>query len=438
MSSKLTECPDASATGASEPDLSSVVVLVHGIRTYASWMNQIAPSLEAAGFAVERTNYGRLDLFRFLIPIPWLRKYAIRHVQTDVRTIRKKHPEPAQISFIAHSFGTFIVAEILKDGFDFKAHRIVFCGSIVHRRFPFEQIMERFEDPVVNDVGAKDVLPALAESVTWGYSSSGTHGFNRPNVQDRLHDDLVHSDFLRPEFCKRYWIPFLKNGTIVETCVSTIRRPWWHRLLFFLPIKYVMILLIVVALLCAQLASSPLNVALNPTNVQNQENPFVVDMRTQTHADWNGKATIIASIAIKDNPLVFLSRRTTVERMTTSIAIDDDSYDWTWRYYVDQSPGTGWFKVKDNGQVVPSNVGKSGFSEEIAFVSREIETWKALIERIKNSRSDFALFSFTAELSWIFRVKRTAHVECKIDLKKIRDKVDDEPDLGWSETRVCL
>ena len=438
MSSKRTEYPDASDAEAPHGDPGSVVVLVHGIRTYARWMNQIEPSLKAAGFAVERTNYGRLDLLRFLIPIPRLRKFAVHHVQTDVRTIRMKYPEPWQISFIAHSFGTIIVAEVLKAGFDFTAHRIIFCGSIVHRRFPFEQIMERFEAPLVNDVGAQDVLPVLAESATWGYSSSGTHGFNRPNVQDRLHDGLSHSDFLRPEFCEKYWIPFLKNGSIIETCVPERRRPWWVRLLLSLRIKYLSLFLFVVILLCTQLASPPLNIELNPTNVHNPAHPFVVDMRTQKHADWNGAATVIASIAIEDNPLVFLHRRTVVERITTSLTIDDESSDWTWRYYVDQSPGKGWFGVKDNGQVVPFTMAKGIFSEEIAFFSEEIMTWKDLVYRIKNSRSDLGTFLFTADISWIFGVRRVAQVECEVDLKAIREKIDEQADLGWRETRVCL
>lgn len=238
---------------------SSVVVLVHGIRTHAGWMNEIEPTLRDAGFAVERTNYGRLDLLRFLLPIPALRKYPVRRVQTDVRTIRMKYPGPSEISFIAHSFGTYVVAEILRSEFDLKAHRVVFCGSVVHCRFPFEQITERFRSPVMNDVGTKDILPALAESSTWGYSSSGTHGFNRPNVQDRLHDGLAHSDFLQPMFCKKYWIPFLKDGTcVLPSDVSKKRRSWMLRLLLSLPIKYIGITLFAAVLLYTQLATSSL------------------------------------------------------------------------------------------------------------------------------------------------------------------------------------
>jgi hypothetical protein len=43
--------------------------------------------------------------------------------------------------------------------------------------FPFEQYLKRFTIPVINEIGTRDFLPALAESITWGYGSVGTHGF---------------------------------------------------------------------------------------------------------------------------------------------------------------------------------------------------------------------------------------------------------------------
>jgi hypothetical protein len=46
-----------------------LVVLVHGIRTYASWHREFRPLLERHHFDVELTNYGRFDLVRFLLPI---------------------------------------------------------------------------------------------------------------------------------------------------------------------------------------------------------------------------------------------------------------------------------------------------------------------------------------------------------------------------------
>ena len=57
-----------------------IVVLVHGIRTYALWQREVRKPLEEQGLIVELTNYGRFDLFRFLIPVPWFRNKAAEEV----------------------------------------------------------------------------------------------------------------------------------------------------------------------------------------------------------------------------------------------------------------------------------------------------------------------------------------------------------------------
>ena len=86
---------------------------------------------EDVGVVVEPTNYGRIDALRFL----WgSRRTPLDTVWDSVRDVQKLYPE-AEISFLAHSFGTYIVAKLLQREFDFKAHRVVFCGSVVHYAF---------------------------------------------------------------------------------------------------------------------------------------------------------------------------------------------------------------------------------------------------------------------------------------------------------------
>ena len=225
----------------------SVVVLVHGIRTHGQWMTAVRSSLENAGFTVSTTNYGRFDAFRFWLPIPWIRRRAVRHVWTDIRRAVQMHPGK-KISFIAHSYGTHIITEILKSEFDFTADRLIFCGSIVQRRFPFEQISNRFQSPILNEIGTKDIWPLLAKCSTWGYDSSGTYGFMRPDVKDRQHENFAHSDFLNSEFCSTYWIPFLLDGEVLETNHTEIRPSRWLRLCSLFPVKYLAVGTILLAL----------------------------------------------------------------------------------------------------------------------------------------------------------------------------------------------
>lgn len=219
----------------SPADVKNVVVLVHGIRTHAPWVASIRAEFEKAGIAVEPANYGRLDVFRFL----WgSSQKPIEAVWRCVRQAQLKYPN-ADISFLAHSFGTYIVARLLQREFTFKAHRVVFCGSVVSYDFPFHQISSRFTAPIVNEVSTGDPWPVLAEALSWGYGSAGTFGFRVPFVRDRWHQEFGHSQYLEIKFCRDYWIPFFLSGKLKEADTSKATPSTWIRIFSIFKIKYV-------------------------------------------------------------------------------------------------------------------------------------------------------------------------------------------------------
>lgn len=217
-----------------------VVILIHGIRTKAHWQNNIRRTLESHGFIVNPTNYGTLDVLRFLFPFPVFRRKIIDEVTRQIRAIIKDN-KTAKCSIIAHSFGTYVVSEILRRHADIDFHRIIFCGSVLSDAFKFERHVRQFQQPLVNEVGSRDSWPAIAEAVTWGYGSAGTYGFRRPGVHDRWHNGKTHSAFLNHDFCLKYWTPFLDSGHIVRDDVEPEQPPWWIRLVTRLQIKYAII-----------------------------------------------------------------------------------------------------------------------------------------------------------------------------------------------------
>lgn len=235
------------------PSNAHVIILVHGIRDYALWQERIRGVL-AEHFIVKSTNYGRFDLLRFLIPIAYFRDNAIESVWDQIRDVKKEYPK-AKFSFVAHSFGTYILANILSREFDFKAFRVVFCGSVIKYNFPFEQLTERFTPPILNEVGTKDIWPALAESVTWGYGSAGTYGFHRPRIRDRWHTGARHGYFLDPVFCRKFWVPFFREGVIVDGASDPEDPPAWLQALSLFRLKYVTLL--VLAAIAAMFAFVP-------------------------------------------------------------------------------------------------------------------------------------------------------------------------------------
>jgi hypothetical protein len=271
-------------------DKPHLVILVHGIRDIARWQNEVGRALEAEGLIVEHTSYGRLNLLAFLVPIDYFRKKAAARVWTDIQHARMLHPE-ADVSIIAHSFGTFVVTRILKEQFALQLNRLLLCGSVVRYDFPFEQIQNRFMPPLVNDVGTADPWPAMAESLTTGYGSAGTFGFNRPGVRDRYHNGESHGYFLNAGFAKTYWAPFLRDGTVVGGDVEAEGPSFWVRLLQVIKIKWIIAALFVLiagALILRAIYGAP---------------AMAVQFGDTGFGFWNGTVAPVLEIAQEPCPL---------------------------------------------------------------------------------------------------------------------------------------
>ncbi|CAH2402715.1 hypothetical protein MES5069_350017 [Mesorhizobium escarrei] len=84
----------------------------------------------------------------------------------------------------------------------------------------------------------QDSWPVFVAAITFGYGATGAYGFGRPDVVDRWHNRLAHSDFVDEDFCRKYWVPFLSDGRIVPGDLPE-PAPFWLRLLSAFPIKYV-------------------------------------------------------------------------------------------------------------------------------------------------------------------------------------------------------
>jgi alpha-beta hydrolase superfamily lysophospholipase len=132
-----------------------LVVLVHGIRTRAAWLHSMRNALEARGFTVEYAGYGVFGLPQFLLPTEMLRKRPITRVRRRLDAAISIN-KPKKTSIIAHSFGSYIVAGLLREK-KYKFHRVIFCGSVVSQDFPFHECLECFDPPIINEVGSSDV-----------------------------------------------------------------------------------------------------------------------------------------------------------------------------------------------------------------------------------------------------------------------------------------
>lgn len=294
-----------------------VVILVHGIRDFSRWHANVRPALERAGLVVQPTNYGRMNLLEFLLPVEFFRAIAAERVLTQIRFAKQLHPD-ADVSVIAHSFGTYVVSRLLQSEFDLKLHRVIFCGSVVRYSFPFEQLGQRFSPPILNEVGTSDPWPAVAEAVTTGYGSAGTFGFNRSGVTDRYHNDAGHGYFLTPEFASKFWVKFLHSGEIVPGSHPAKDPPRWVQLIAILKVKYLLIILL--ALWIALKFTQVLVGANGATSFHFGGDPYVY---------WNDPVRILLQQARQPCPLPLnaLCRNGTIVRGVTGrefIAIQEE------------------------------------------------------------------------------------------------------------------
>jgi len=203
--------------------------------------------LQTNGFIVQPTNYGYFDVVRFVFPYQLFAGKVINDITRQIRQTMAINKN-ADYSIVAHSFGTFVIAKILKEHTDLEFNRIIFCGSVLSHRFRLEDYRKNFKEELINEVGTRDFWPVIAEVVTFGYGSSGTYGFRRPPVRDRWHNGKAHSDFLNEEFCKKYWVPLLRDDEIIDDEERAERTPWWVSTISTFQIRFVVPLIVAVVL----------------------------------------------------------------------------------------------------------------------------------------------------------------------------------------------
>ncbi|MGH2506191.1 MAG: hypothetical protein ACRDHZ_02025 [Ktedonobacteraceae bacterium] len=247
------------ATSILPPTKKHVVLLVHGIRTRASWLEMVAVNLEEKdSIEVIPLRYGYFATLQFWFPF-FTRKKPIERVLREIRTVQSSHRD-AHLSIIAHSFGTYAVAKILEDNPDIQIYRLILCGSVLNANFRWDKIHTQIEGisqqemkGVINECGTRDIWPILAQIGTWGYGAVGSFGFgSAAKVQDRFHNN-DHGDYFSEQFVKDYWRPFIKDGQIVPSKwdISRPVTPWWMSFLSIMPLQNVILVTLLLLIFLA-------------------------------------------------------------------------------------------------------------------------------------------------------------------------------------------
>ena len=184
------------------PGKARLVLILHGIRDHGAWMEMIKHRLSGEHVVVKPLDYEFYDSLRFMIGIG--ASSIVEGIKTKLRDAQADHPNH-ELTIIAHSFGTHITTKILLDCPEIRCKKLILCGAVVSRKFPFRKLTQR--PIVINECGDRDIWPVLAQGFnlrfTGRYGAAGVFGIRDPSVEDRFHD-FKHSDYLKPEFVDKY------------------------------------------------------------------------------------------------------------------------------------------------------------------------------------------------------------------------------------------
>lgn len=226
-------------------DPEQIVAVVHGIRTRAIWQGTIRDRLVDHGHKAYPLGYGYFDVLRFWCPF-YFRNQVVEEIARELRVIQSKHPQK-KITIIAHSFGTYITSKIIEEHTDININKLILAGSVITEKYRWDK--NRLFEPgdVINECGLRDAWPVLANLFSWGYGATGTFGFKKALVHDRLHN-VKHSDYLEIEFINKYWIPFIDKDVIVPVIAHQppIGYSRWLLYLSKTPVKSLLLILAII------------------------------------------------------------------------------------------------------------------------------------------------------------------------------------------------
>jgi hypothetical protein len=180
-------------------------------------------------------GYEFFDGFSFWLPFPF-RQRKVKVVLERLRDAQRRYPGKP-ISVIAHSFGTYIIGTILRQDNSIQLRRLILCGSILPRNYPWGTYSRSVDTPILNDCGAWDIWPVQAQSTTWGFGASGTWGFRRAGITDRFHN-FGHGGFFTADFVRTFWLSWFRGEPSALGIVPP-KRPYLWSLITVFPIKWI-------------------------------------------------------------------------------------------------------------------------------------------------------------------------------------------------------
>jgi len=218
----LNYCETGNLGNISRPKM--ICMTLHGIRTHGEWQYKLKHLLENKykNIDVKCLTFGFKDVITFILPL-FGKATAIRYIKKQLNDILPQHEHHIKV-IVAHSFGTYIIAKIISKNPTFNFDRVIFCGSVVNERFPWEDLNNFPKDGFVNECGTKDIWPILAKAGNIYYGDAGASGFTSHLIKDRFHE-CGHGGFFTNEFMEKFWLPFIVDSHVISSKWDVNRPP---------------------------------------------------------------------------------------------------------------------------------------------------------------------------------------------------------------------
>lgn len=191
----------------------TILLTLHGIKTTGKWQKEISPDLQEAGLLAFPLDYGNFLALQLLVGRT--RRAKIEWFLKEYQSVKDRYPHN-KVSIIAHSMGTYIVANALAKYSQIRFDRIIFCGSIVPVDYDWTTVLERGQaNRILHDYGDQDFWAWVVEWFVPDTGPSGERGFKDlagGRVSQQKLQGFRHSDHFYFLNYRSRWVPFLKGG----------------------------------------------------------------------------------------------------------------------------------------------------------------------------------------------------------------------------------
>lgn len=197
-----------------------ILVTVHGLLSKAEWNTEIAPIASSQGWIFAPYVY-RSNCVDLLIRKK-KRKRIVDAFREWIFDIQMRH-KGVPISVIAHSFGTYIIADYLagfNENIPVRFQTIILTGSIINPVYDWQKKYEQSKViRVRNEVATNDNwvqrIPDGLFRLNKKFGQSGIDGFANQSeiLTENANKIFNHSNVIRRDVVEQIWMPYLNANS---------------------------------------------------------------------------------------------------------------------------------------------------------------------------------------------------------------------------------